>query len=326
MNAVRVRVAGRRLVAMLAMLLMTWGCQGEARSGPQPISQRLDRVSRQKPRGRVMRPSETPSTAPAASDTEASSPKAQAAPGPVLPDAGTVAADREAGFYQVVLVSGSTPAEGPPGLLNVGLQHGSARAVGELIGALYPPAGPGGTERRYTLVYPTRIESESAAALAETLDIEASSDAAEPVPADAGEAFRFGLGLIYSTPIGHEREIERLQVAAAALEQVFRAGDAAVDRRWTAGMIAAHLYRHRLLDYAKTESLLRAIQAAEGVDDLESLSARFAWARALVQIGQAKAARRELEAARAQFEGLRHTETFQRAAELRNELERDESR
>ena len=231
-----------------------------------------------------------------------------------------------AGFCQLVLMTESSSGEASPGLKEVELGRASARAVGELLGVLYVPAGPVGTTERYALVYPSRLECEAAADLARDLDVPTVQACPDRAPDDVEEAFDLGIGLLYGTPLGHPQEAARLGWAEASLLRTLGSPDQPAKRRWAAGMIAADVRGDRLDDYDQAQAhLLEAGKVIEA-RSLEYLATLYAQARASVKNGEPDAARKTLRKLIDTSRTFESTEVFSRARETRTELERKQRR
>lgn len=248
------------------------------------------------------------------------SPSANAAqPKPVAPPAGQQAQaaaplpapHQVMNVYQVVLLSGPGPAEAPPGIKHVRLQRSRARDNAKILSRLYLPSGPSGTDDRYTLVYPTPLESDLAAEAALLLD----------VPKAQGDPPAGGASAVWAWAIGEAFNVfdeagipdDRVQRLANQLVHVMPSADLSRNQQWIAGMLAGELLAHRVYDYAAAHAVYRQVESIAQPGSYEQMAGTYARGRALLQDGRREQARQCFETVLGQFSMLRGSEVFERA-------------
>ena len=242
---------------------------------------------------------------------------------PAAQPAEPVTVTDEPAFYQLVLLSASTPGQAPAGLRYVHLVQGPARGVGEMLSYLVIPTGPAGTQHRYTLLYPTKAEWNGAANRAALLDAKPVADGFEQAPGSMSEAFRFGLGIVYGTRLHVPDTARRFRAAVRCLTQVLNASDQEADRRWSAGMIAGAILAERLGDYEQAEQCYAAAQAVVPPGSYERMAALYARAGGQIQNGRPDVARKLCDQILAQFPGFRASEIAGRCEKMIDELDRN---
>jgi hypothetical protein len=223
-------------------------------------------------------------------------------------------------IYQVVLLSQAAPAEAPPGLKHVRLQNARARDVANVLVVLYLPSGPGGTDHRFTLVYPTPLEAELASEGAREVDVGTAGP--EPAGPTAGDAWRWGVAEAFRVLEDPAIAPERVRRAAATLATTISSAQMPALRRWMAGMLAGELLAHRLYDYAGAQDVYRQTESAAEPGSYEQMALVYAQARAFQQDGRRDQARAQLEFILGQFSALRDSEIFERTRESLAEWDR----
>ncbi|MBI4581850.1 MAG: hypothetical protein HY718_19290 [Planctomycetes bacterium] len=303
----------RPIVAATGLvLLLCWGggCEDVALNwgmdpGPKPRP-----VGR--PVGRVVQPS---ATGPADGGSQGRAKPGQRDGGdPARPTGGAVDPPRPAlSLYQVVLLSQAAPAEAPPGLRHVRLQHARAREVGCLLALVYLPSGPSGTDDRYTLVYPTSLEHDLAAEAAELLDVPKPHGG--PPAGSMIEVWRWAMGEASDVIDSPGQPEQRLRQLADALMRVIPSAELPRQQRWMAGMVAGELLARRLYDYAGADAVYRQLRETVEPGSYEQMAVVYARGRALVQDGRREQARQCFESVIGQFSPLRGSELFERSRE-----------
>ncbi len=223
-------------------------------------------------------------------------------------------------YYQLVLLSTPAPADAPPGMTHIRLQHASARSAGELLSILYVPSGPTGTSDRYTLIYPVQLELAAAAKAARALDVVAVTESTTSMPAAASDPFAVGVGVLYGTKPGGSPDKQRLRSAVTALQRAGGGADQSAWRRWAANMIAGAALADRLYDYAGADREFAAAEMNTEPGSLEQMTTLYMRARALVQDGKPDAARELLTRVVGLFDRMRSTEAFDRSHKLLGEI------
>jgi hypothetical protein len=224
------------------------------------------------------------------------------------------------GFYQLILLSGADTGPAAEDLHELRLERAKADDVGDLMIWLYPPAGPVGTEKRYTLIYPTEYELGAAARTARSLDVTAADIPLDSVPESPSEVFTAGLSLLYGTPSGADDERVRLGLVRDCMMRAGESAELDAKQRWEAWIIAGQVCLTRLGEYETAEQCFRAASEGAPAGALEHLAGRYALAMTLRQNGEPDRAREELSQALAGAEAWRSTETYRRGQELLDEL------
>ncbi len=270
---------------------------GQTAAQPRPAA---------RPAGRLVQQS---TTAPA-TDTSRSPAVKPAEPPPAPPQL----APGVMNVYQLVLFSGPAPAEAPAGIRHVRLQHARARHLAGVLGKLYVPSGPSGTDDRYTLVFPTPMENELAADAATILDVPAPSG--EPPTAPGAPLWAWAMGeacTVLEAPGVDEPRMRRL---ADQLARVMLSSELSHAQQWMAAMLAGELLAHRLYDFTGADAAYRAAETAARPGGYEQMAAMYGRGRSFAQDGRREQARRCFEAVLGQFSALRSTEIFERTREM----------
>ena len=226
----------------------------------------------------------------------------------------------QATFYQLILHGKPASTRTQPGMKHIHLKHASARDVGELLSILYLPAGPTGTEERYTLIYTTTHEWGASADWASELDILAINDINTPPPENVDNAFAYGIGLIYGMPADLHDHLKRFQLARAELLRVLQSTDQPKRQRWAAGMVAGWITANRFCEYEQAEKYYASAEAVTQPGGLEQMVTIYARAGAFIQEGKPDVARKLLHNMIAQFGVFRRTEVYERAAKTLADL------
>ena len=283
-----------------------WGLQ----PGPQPRPAG-------RPVGRVV-----PQSDASASRPEESSPVAapSATPGTTAAQPAPAPSPSHLHVYQLILFSEAGPATAPPGLKYIRLQHARARDVANVLILLYLPSGPSGTDHRFTLLYPTPLEIESAAEAARQLDVGTAGTA--PAGATAGDSWRWGVAEAFAVLEDPTCPSDRVRRAADALAVAINSSQLPKLTRWMGGMIAGELLAHRVYDYAAAEAIYGQTEATVEPGSYEQMSLLYARARALRQDGRPEPARRLFEMILGQFTAMRGSEVFERTREVLGQWDR----
>lgn len=240
----------------------------------------------------------------------------------VQPQAGQAQETPEAPLqlYQLVLLSQPAPAAAPPGMVHVRLAHASARPVGELLQVMILPSGPTGTRDRYTLLYPTRSETELAEQWSRRLDI-------NNINIDYINEAQFELA-DYQTLIGAYYHIDQIskveqqnalwEALIAGMDRFSRQGQG--EQAWSAAVLAADLSARHFYQYQQADRLLRQGQQKVLAGTYEQMVCWYRRAVYARKDGRVEQARKLLADLIAQFKKYRDTEIYQRADRLLAEL------
>lgn len=194
-------------------------------------------------------------------------------------------------LYQLLLLSEPSSVAMPDNIRAVRLRHATAGELGRLIEYLYIPAGPGGTDGRYFLVYESPEVWAAAAAFALQLDVPALPAAPSDPPAEPGVAFEQAVGRFYHL----NGQGARGARACGALVETF--GRLAADDRldaplqWAAAMLAGGLAVNWQNDLEAAQRFFTLAQAQTTGGSPEELMAWAKYAEALTLAGDIPAAR-----------------------------------
>lgn len=304
------------LVTLSTLLAIAPGCTepspparaARTRQGPAPERSRTASTPPQQ------RPVEAPpprnTTDTASIETRPAQPEPPA-PAPAPPPAPVVL---DLGVHQVVLLSQAAPGDAPTSLTYVQTTKTSARPVGELLAMLYLPSGASGTENRYTLVYPSKLEAALVTDAAGRIDVPpVPTDT--PAPSAAVDVYRWALGRLQTELPDRAHARERLPEVLDGLMRTTAATELGRFERWSAAMIAGTVAAERLYDYERAERCFATAREAAEPGSFEQMAGLYAEARMAVQNGRPDEARRSLETLVARFSALRGCEVFARAEE-----------
>jgi len=216
-------------------------------------------------------------------------------------------------YYQLILHSKPAQVRTRPGIKHVILRKASARAAGEMLGIMYVPAGPTGTEHRYTLIYATKAEWGAAASWIEALDVQGIAVIIEQSGNSNENEFAYGVGIINGIQADVLDEDKRFRMAREVFSRSARRAEQAEHLRWASGMIAGSISAGRLHEYEQAEKDYATAEAAARPGSLEQMNAQYARACMLIQNGKGEAARKMLANLIGQFGDFKKTEVYERA-------------
>jgi hypothetical protein len=223
-------------------------------------------------------------------------------------------------LFQVVLFSQAAPAEAPANIRHVRLQQARARDVAGVLSLLILPTGPSGTDNRYTLVYPSRLEQDAAAQAAVLFDVPAASTTA---PADDMAAtWQWGIAEFFRIAEEPGAAPERIRPLAERLNAAASSARLSTVQRWAAAMLAGELFAHRLYDFVTAADAFVRAEAAAEPGTYQQMAVLYARGRALQQDGKRGPARAIFETILAQFGAMRNSEVFERTRETLAEWDR----
>ena len=187
------------------------------------------------------------------------------------------------GYHQLLLVS--EPAEGAAEshIHRHTLSRATARQVGQLLALLYRPVGPGGTEHRYYLIYPTYREVEEALKMAPQLDV--SADATADRPGGGDQQARFQRAVVTFYQVAESMDPGPARLLAADLADLADVPELSSPRRWAALMIAGRVQADILGDLAASQETFRRAREAVSAGSIESLMAGASRVEGLTFLG-----------------------------------------
>ncbi|MHC4673866.1 MAG: hypothetical protein ACYTBZ_15395, partial [Planctomycetota bacterium] len=196
----------------------------------------------------------------------------------------------------------------------------SARNVGELLSILYLPAGPSGTEQRYTLVYMTAFEWGAAASWVDVLDVSAVEDASSNLPEDIDQAFTYGIGLIYGKLDDISDDTKRFRRARDSLLRVLQSPEQPERLRWASGIIAGWISTERFYEHEEAIEYFSSAEVIAQPGSHEQMVSQYAQADVLMHHGKGEEMKSLLSNLIARFIIFRKTEVYERANRVLVEL------
>jgi len=170
------------------------------------------------------------------------------------------------------------------------LRHVAAGPCSRLLEMLYVPMGRSGSPTECYLLYENAQEFEAAVEFAPLLDI-APAMSAPPGLLDAA-AFEAGVALaLQALEQGAIVDRGLVDEAEKRLSTAAQSGTLPARQRWAAAVIAGRLVADYRYDFATARSHYRQAERAVAADSIETMTARWWQADALVQEGKPKEAR-----------------------------------
>jgi len=222
-------------------------------------------------------------------------------------------------IYQLVLLSEPGPAVAPIGTKHVRLNHAKAKDVAAILMLLYVPAGPSGSDNRYTLIYTTSLELDRAAAAAQLWDV-SSRASSQPATTMQSAWDRCAGELLLNFDRNHSTDEWRH--LADQLSQLVISAEVTRLQRWMSAMLAGEILANRVYDYASADLIYQQAESLAEPGSYEQMAAMFARSCSFYQDGKRQQARKQCEAIIGQFSQFRECELFARTRQTLAALER----